>query len=143
HSLQLDVAGTMSNAVYFVVSQCSVTGSRIAFASTRDGGGPAAGWLSVPYIYVANADGSGVTRLTQGESPVWSADGQRIVFYTRSGPEIRVINADGSNERVLGRGTWPSLSPDGTKIVFVSATGGPGGGIFMMNANGSGVTQLV
>src|SRR5262249_14479904 len=109
HSLQLDVAGTMSNAVYFVVSQCSVTGSRIAFASTRDGGGPAAGWLSVPYIYVANADGSGVTRLTQGESPVWSADGQRIVFYTRSGPEIRVINADGSNERVLGRGTWPSL----------------------------------
>jgi Tol biopolymer transport system component len=143
HSLQLDVAGTLSNTVYFVVSQCSVTGSRIAFASTRNGGGPAAGWLSVPYIYVANADGSGVTRLTQGESPAWSADGQRIVFYTRGGPEIRVINADGSNERVLGRGMWPSLSPDGTKIAFFSATGGPGGGIFMMNANGSGVTQLV
>jgi Tol biopolymer transport system component len=143
HSLQLDFAGTLSNTVYFVVSQCSVQSPRIAFASTRDGGGPPAGWLSVPYIYVANADGSGVTRLTQGEMPAWSADGQRIAFQTRTGPEIRVINADGSNERVLARGLWPSWSQDGTKIVFFSATGGAGGGIFMMNADGSGITQLI
>jgi Tol biopolymer transport system component len=145
HSLQLDVAGTLSNTIYFVVSQCRVTGSRIAFASTRDGGGPAAGWHSVPYIYVANADGSGVTRLTQGDMPAWSADGQRIVFFSQTTywPEIRVINADGSDERVLGTGLWPSLSPDGTKIVFFSATGGREGGIFMMNVDGSGITQLV
>ena len=142
HSVQLDVAGALSNTIYFVVSQCSVTGGRIAFTSTRDGGGPAAGWLSVPYIYTANADGSGVTRLTQGESPVWSADGRRIVFHTRNA-EIRIVNADGSNERVLGRGLWPTLSPDGTKIAFFSATGGPEGGIFMMNVDGSGITQLV
>jgi len=145
HSLQLDIAGTSSNTVYFVVSQCSVQGPRIAFASTRDGGGQAAGWYSRPYIYVANADGSGVTRLTQGEWPSWSADGQRIVFSSQrtNWPEIRVINADGSNEQLLGFGIWPSLSPDGTKIVFFSATGGPQGGIMMMNADGSGVTQLV
>src|SRR5262245_37194151 len=28
HSLQVDVAGTLSNTIYFVVSQCRVTGSR-------------------------------------------------------------------------------------------------------------------
>jgi Tol biopolymer transport system component len=128
----------LSNTIYFVVSECSVQGSRIAFVSTRDGGGLAAGFQSVPYIYVANADGSGVTRLTQGENPVWSANGKRIVFQSRTGPEIRLINADGSNERVLGRGSWPSLSPDGTKIMFFD-----GGGISMMNIDGSALTQLV
>jgi Tol biopolymer transport system component len=144
YSLQLDIAGTLSNTIYFVVSEC-VNGSRIAFVSTRDGGGAPAGPGSVPNIYVANADGSGVTRLTQGEMPTWSADGQRIAFHSSSSgwPEIRVINADGSNERVLGRGMWPSWSPDGTRIVFFSATGGSEGGIFMMNADGTGVTQLI
>ena len=38
YSLQLDIAGTLSNTIYFVVSEC-VNGSRIAFVSTRDGGG--------------------------------------------------------------------------------------------------------
>jgi Tol biopolymer transport system component len=137
YSLQMEVAGILSNRIYFVISQCSVQGSRIAFVSTRDGGGPAAGFQSVPYIYVANADGSGVTRLTQGENPAWSADGQKILFESHF--EIRVINADGSNERVLGQGKWPSLSPDGTKILFFDGSGG----ISMMNVDGSGLTQLV
>src|SRR5262245_16849209 len=78
HTLKLDIGGIHSNILYFVVSECPVKGSRIAFVSTRDGGGPPAGFRTVPYIYVANADGSGVTRLTQGASPNWSPDGQRI-----------------------------------------------------------------
>src|SRR5262245_36460672 len=45
HTLKLDIAGILSNTVYFVVSECRVRGSRIAFVSTRDGGGAAAGYL--------------------------------------------------------------------------------------------------
>ena len=150
HTLMLDIAGTVSNNISFVVSDCSRLKGRIAFVSSREGGGGTAGSGSVPYIYVANSDGSGVTRLTRGAMPAWSPDGQRIAFHSWSGGaagsgrvEIRVINADGSNERVLGPGANPSWSPDGTKIVFFSATGGPGGGIFTMNADGSSVTRLI
>jgi Tol biopolymer transport system component len=151
HTLMLDIAGTVSNSISFVVSGCSRLKGRIAFVSTRDGGGGPAGPESVPYIYLANPDGSGVTRLTRGAMPTWSADGQRIAFHSWSGGavnrgsvEIRVIDADGSNERVLGPGGNPSWSPDGTKIVFVSdATRWPEGGISMMNADGSSVTQLI
>jgi Tol biopolymer transport system component len=150
HTLKLDIGGIRSNTLSFVVSECPVKGGLIAFVSTRDGGGPPAGYLSVPYIYVANADGSDVRRLTQGEWPTWSGDGQRIAFHkwssgaASSGPaEIRVMNADGSNERVLGPGFFPSWSPDGAKIAFFSGVGGPEGGIFMMNADGSSVARLV
>src|SRR5262245_28014917 len=139
HTLKLDIGGILSNTLSFVVSECTVKGSRIAFVSTRDGGGPAPGYRSVPYVYVANADGSGVTRLTQGARPTWSGDGQRIAFHSWSGgaasggpAEIRVMNADGSNERVLGRGGYPSWSPDGTKIAFMFGVGGPEGGTCMM-----------
>jgi Tol biopolymer transport system component len=151
HTVKLDIGGNVStNTISFHVLDCRLKGPRIAFVSTRDGGRPPAGYLTVPYIYVANADGSGVTRLTRGERPSWSADGQRIAFHSWSSGaagsgrvEIRVINADGSNERVVGPGSFPSWSPDGTKIVFFSATGGPEGGIFMMNADGSNRTQLI
>src|SRR5262249_43270468 len=40
HSLQLSAGETLSNTVSFVVSKCRVEGRRIAFVSTRDGGGP-------------------------------------------------------------------------------------------------------
>ena len=53
----------------------SPDGRRIAFASTRDGNRE---------IYVMNADGSGVTRLTDNDAddgyPSWSPDGRRIAF---------------------------------------------------------------
>jgi len=142
HTLQLDIGGILSNTVYFVVSECKVKGSRIAFVSTRDVGGPGPGARSSRYIYVANADGSGVTRLTQGEMPIWSPDGQRIAFSSERG-EIRIINADGSNERVLGPGGMPSWSPDGTRIVFYSGNPPGESTIFMMNADGSSVTKLI
>ena len=136
HTRKLDMGRTMSNTVSFVVYDCRLSG-RIAFVSTRDGEGPPAGHLAVPYIYIANTDGSGSKKLTRGASPSWSRDGQRIAFHSwiggsinSGGPEIRVINADGSNERVLGPGSYPSWSPDGTKIVFMGFSD-PDYGIFM------------
>jgi len=103
----------------------------IAFVSTRDG---------APFIYVTNADGSGVTRLASGRNPAWSRDG-RIAFNGPNGG-IYVMNADGSGQMRLGEGGFPSWSPDGTRIVFNSLCCGVGG-IFVMNADGSEPRRIV
>jgi hypothetical protein len=56
-------------------------------------------------IYVANADGTGVTRLTNGEKPALSRDGRRIAFHRQAFPsaswygvEVYVMNSDGTGE---------------------------------------------
>jgi TolB protein len=61
-------------------------------------------------IYVVNADGSGLQRLTQNafEGPSWSPDGRKLVFVRSA--DIWVMNADGSGQRNLthdgGAATW-------------------------------------
>ena len=102
-------------------------------------------------IYLMNADGSGITNLTDNPAvdgnPAWSADGARIAFTSdRDGNyEIYVMNADGSGAtRVTNDLAWDtdaSWSPDGTKIAFASDRG-PSFDIYVMNPDGSGVTQL-
>ena len=72
----------------------SPDGQKIAFTSNRDGGGN--DWD----IYVMNADGSDIARLTDGagnEYPAWSPDGQKIAFSSDRGgdSDIYVMNADG------------------------------------------------
>src|SRR5262245_56872382 len=62
HTLTVDIGGSVSNTLSFLVSDCGGLRGRIVFVSTRDGEGPASGHLSAPYIYVANPDGTGVTR---------------------------------------------------------------------------------
>ena len=71
-------------------------GNDIAFSSTRDGN-----WD----IYVMNADGSDLTRLTNATgadlAPAWSPDGRSIAFTSnRDGnAEIYVMNASGLGRR--------------------------------------------
>jgi Tol biopolymer transport system component len=87
-------------------------------------------------VFVANADGSGLRRLTRdfylsaGESLSWSPDGRRVVVTGSMGganDEIVVMNADGSDQRNL-TGTpginedFPTWSPTGTSIAFTSGS---------------------
>lgn len=99
----------------------SPDGSRIAFASNRDGNFE---------IYLINPDGTGLTRLTKTKSDnyqlAWSPDGSRIAFTSgRDGNEnVYVMNADGTGQRRLTASTAndrdPAWSPDGAKLLFTS-----------------------
>ena len=97
-------------------------------------------------IYVMNADGSNITRLTDDPaadlSPGWSPDGTRIAFVSnREGWDLYIMNADGSKQTLLVESvspdSAPAWSPDGSRIAFVS-----GLGIYVINADGSGQTRL-
>ncbi len=115
---------------------------KIAFTSDRDGD---------EEIFVMNADGTGVTQLTDNDvddrSPVWSPDGTQIAL-TGEGDgdeEIFVMNADGTGVTQLtdndGRDWIPVWSPDVKQIAFVSDRDGDEE-IFVMNADGSNVVSL-
>ena len=82
-----------------------------------------------PALYVMDADGKNVRRITQnmvvGGRNDWSPDGKRIAFYAGVPyrRDIFVINADGSGLQQLtnesdNRG--PTWSPDGKWIAFNS-----------------------
>lgn len=103
----------------------SPDGQRIAFSSTRGGG-------SNLDIFVMNADGSNIIRLTDHPSPEqgpsWAADGQSL-FYTgeRDGrAEIyRVWLGDRRVERVtagIDRAIMPAASPDGKYLAYAGQT---------------------
>jgi len=80
------------------------------------------------HIYVINADGSGLRRLTDGMDPAWSPDGQKVAFARWRDPRgIYVIDEDGSNETLLfgwSQAKAPAWSPDGSHIVFTRRYGG-------------------
>ena len=101
----------------------SPDGKSIVYASTRDNGG-----LNTE-IYIANADGSNIKRLTNSPSVDTSpainpATGAQIAFVSkRSGTlELYVMDSDGTNvTRITDEGgevANPSYSPDGKMIAF-------------------------
>ena len=117
--------------------------AQIAFMSRRDG---------KPEIYVMDADGKNLRRLTNNRDndwwPSWSPDGKRIVFVSeRDGNrEIYVMDADGGNPQNLtnqpAEDWYPSWSPDGKRIAFMSLRDGhiidfaPTYEIYVMDADG-------
>ena len=106
-------------------------------------------------LYLIDTDGSVPRRLTPenseitgGESaPVWSPDGQRLVFvgYVGDGVDLFTINADGTELRnltnIAKHTTQPSWSPDGARIVYVRSDA-DSRDIHVINADGSGNRQL-
>jgi hypothetical protein len=76
-------------------------------------------------IYIANADGTGPTPLTNGQGdsyPTWSPDGTQIAFLDR--PDIFRIDVNGTNLTNLTNGVdfhgRPSWSPDGKRIAYLT-----------------------
>lgn len=141
-----------NNTLFDDVPAWSPDGQRIAFASNVE--------LGVPYnpgdnreIFVMNADGSGLTRLTDNveydDLPDWSPDGAKIAFVSgRDGVHtFYVMNADGSTQTrltndALAQGYSPDWSPDGRKIAFTCYPNPPRAAPCVMNADGTGATVI-
>ncbi len=104
-------------------------------------------------IYVASADGSGLTNLTrtphaEESSPAYSPGGRRIAYARRSssGSNIWSMRADGSHRRALTGDSAaisdePVYSPDGRFIYFASDRAGDTD-IWRMRANGKRPVDL-
>ncbi len=111
-------------------------------------------------IYVLNADGGGRTQLISGKSsssdidwgPAWSPDGSKILFNRSvncdqggdcESTTIWTVSADGRNPAKLADIHTYGLdwSPDGKRIVF-SSWSYPSIDLFVMNVDGSGVTNI-
>jgi TolB protein len=99
----------------------SPDGKQITFASHRDG---------IFQIYVMNADGSNVRRLTktraEDSNPSWAPDGGSIAYISATGDDRRglyLMAPDGADPHGLAHSKhedfcFPSWSPDGRTIVF-------------------------
>ena len=128
----------------------SPDGQRIVFVSTRAAPSadtpPGRAWNG---IYVMNADGSRVRRLSPPAdeakgadySPAWSPAGDRIAFASGDGAEggtnVLVMNSDGTGRReVIADGGWPSFTADGAGLYFHSRRDGRWG-IWRVRLDGS------
>ncbi|MEA2476563.1 MAG: hypothetical protein QOC87_762 [Actinomycetota bacterium] len=136
-------------------SRASTNG--LLFASDRDGPN------GTYEIYSANADGSGVTRLTNNvendNRPEWAPDGSKIIFvHEQSAGDSRIeeMDPEGTNVRDLSSVSqncptefspcdhWldsdPSWSPDGARIAFTRAY--RTSNVYIMNADGTQQRQV-
>ncbi len=104
----------------------SPDGQRIAFRSSREGGG----------IFVMGRTGEAVRRVTRtGFNPSWSPDGTLLAYATErvglmplnweSVSELWVVPVEGGEARrlIAGDGVQPHWSPHGTRIVFQTRLG--------------------
>ena len=111
-------------------------------------------------LWLMDSDGGNASKLTQwpagepasADTPTWSPDGTKIAFSHVAAPfftfKIAVINPDGSGFAVLNPNTTiresdPTWSPTSTQIAFVAAPLNSTPQLHLMNADGTGRTQLL
>ncbi|MEO6877382.1 MAG: hypothetical protein ABI205_02800 [Gemmatimonadaceae bacterium] len=95
----------------------SPDGSHIAFHSDRDGPSD---------LYIMNADGSGVVRLTTGAGDKaisgWSADSKTVFYTVVAGDSAHVYSVSASGAEVANLGVFGArsvlVSPDGKSVVY-------------------------
>ncbi|HEX8684164.1 MAG TPA: thioredoxin domain-containing protein [Ardenticatenaceae bacterium] len=118
----------------------SASAGRVAFMGPFGQGGPL-------HAFVANADGTGLTAVSQeqgeGYFPYLSPDGTQVAFVTNTTVDAEIYVADVATGEATnltntpGNDTQPIWSPDGSQIAFVSNRGGGDINIWVMNADGS------
>lgn len=126
-----------------VLPQWSPDGSKVLFAVP-----------GVWNLYIINADGSGLTQLTDFSSNNgdWSPDGTQVVFQSdhqnepKDTPDIYRIDADGENlVELLDNPAVPDFNPrwaaGSNQIMFISGLTG-NLEVFLMNADGSDMKQV-
>jgi Tol biopolymer transport system component len=102
----------------------SPDGRRISFVSSRAGNFD---------LYVMNADGTNVTRLTDHPAndfdPIWMPDGQSLIFSSERDSRSDLYRVWLNDRRVdrltnhyVGRAIMPNVSPDGKSIAFAAQT---------------------
>jgi len=95
----------------------SPDGNSVAYSSNHNGS------FEI-YIKQLTAGGREIQLTTDGQQnfqPAWSADGQRIAYYSRSGGGIWTLPTFGGAPRQITEfGSAPKWSPDGTMIAFQS-----------------------
>jgi TolB protein len=131
----------------------SPDGKRIAFVSAPKVVSGAKPDTMIADLYVMNADGTGRTRIVQGQAgsgvlaPCWSPDGKRIAFSTAkltssspSGMHLVVVDSDGKSRKELGAGIMPVWSPDGKQILFTNGEQTPA--VYVMDADGGNTKKI-
>ncbi|MCJ7630312.1 MAG: protein kinase [Longimicrobiales bacterium] len=101
----------------------SADGERIAFRSSRDGGG----------LFIMGRTGEAVRRVTRtGFNPSWSPDGREIAFATEGvglmplnwegNSELRIADVESGETRLLNEGSavQPAWSPDGRWVAYTA-----------------------
>ena len=118
----------LASSTFEIDPDYSPDGRRIAFSSTRGGGGPE--------VWIAHADATNPLQLTRGpgrwqSSPAWSPDGRQIAFTTQGADshwDIWAIDSEGGAPRPLtadpGDEGFPAWSRDGRWVYFSSSRSG-------------------